>query len=1470
MLVNAKKRWLSCCVVLFACRLAVAGDVNEAWRVEFESGALDGADKPVLINGQTREPEPNRLIFRSENNGIVLGGQFEEPGDYVLLEWPKLPNFALQKHPILEMRCKLPLSDADTYVRATPKFLTADNSEREFDFYVSRPQGEWHTVAFRIAGDEPLPETSRPVSLIGLKIHVHAKRTAEVEFDWMRLRQRNSEEQHLEEEWRSLVAGGPPDEPEVLSEFFPFGIYDDISDISRYPISHRHNFDVMSRNHLNYKQAAFAGPNIKAAEQTGVRISVRIRPILQRYLEGGVKSAKEWVRPYLDAVGDSPAVIGYDIGDERPLADLWPVTGCVQVLNQLDPNRFSSTCFFSPSHIPAYEPFLALYQCDIYPLGRGRNALYPHEWSLSLAKQTKNRRHWMILQTFGDTPYRKSGAHGGWILSTVAQHRLMTYGSIAGGVRGIIHYGYNWDGADTLMDQWCNPTGELFAEVSRLGELLIPIGRRLLDAEVDFETVVKSDNEDRLLVSVLHAPKRDVNYLVVVNKNIKESGSGILRLPAKWQGRKILDMASLNESNGELRISLAPGDGRIFMIGSTDQCQQEAKALQSNRIDETFRAMTPDFSTAESWKLDISEVLELKKRAFDFDSQLDEREASAREASDALKSLLAKTEPYASIRSQLDQIGGRMGKAQHAMYEDHRDAKTVSIMTPLRDSYWSLHAQWAESYSMLLEGKSEGLQARVEKLDADSKRISDEAEKALAGDLFYITNPTSLQKVLPKKGESGPPAERLRIAMCRGEFEPVQLVVNTGGEPLKEVRVAVGELSGPKGAVLEADRLEVNPMGFVDVESPTRGWTKLMGNKGGHVPDVLLPDRGMNVSAGSRQPFYITVRTLADDEPGEYRGQVRVTAAGRSPILVPLVVRVYDVVLPIKPHLDTAFGLCAGYRKIEGADSGADLETLIKYSKFLLKHRISPRVYGSDYEQTKVPPRQLKDGTWDFSGTDKFLSELVPLGLTTFYTHAGAGIPAYANHLKEKGWYDLAHVYMYDEAQMSKLPDLVEQYKHLASSVPGVKILQVGWSPTKALEDYVNLWCPLLSHADLDGLRRVRERGGESWWYTWDGPGSPYPNICHIDELGISARITGWMTYHYNIQGFLYWSVDVWNTNHNREPGPRLSVDEYDEANYSNWKANTYGKTTYGHPRNGDGYLIYPGKGNVPLASLRLAHTRDGFEDYDLFKEVEALAIQVGDSAKRAQELLEFSVPVENPIMISRTKWTKSDNNLLRRREEILKIAEEIRRPDDAVLRKLREIQTENVDALYPDKGKQKQEKKRAYGATPPGKARYVDGIDYDELVPRLETVDTLPKEGWLFKSDPESEGVKSQYFSADYPPDGMEPIEIGEFWDAQGHPELQEGWYRLDYECPTIPDDAKRVFLHFESVDESAWVYINGRLIGWYDTVYPSITWTRPVLIDVTNRLTGGKKHSLVIRVGNTIGAGGIYKPVKLMIESG
>jgi hypothetical protein len=73
---------------------------------------------------------------------------------------------------------------------------------------------------------------------------------------------------------------------------------------------------------------------------------------------------------------------------------------------------------------------------------------------------------------------------------------------------------------------------------------------------------------------------------------------------------------------------------------------------------------------------------------------------------------------------------------------------------------------------------------------------------------------------------------------------------------------------------------------------------------------------------------------------------------------------------------------------------------------------------------------------------------------------------------------------------------------------------------------------------------------------------------------------------------------------------------------------------------------------------------------------------------------------------------------------------------------------------------------------------------------------------------------------------------------------------------------------LRFGAVDESAWLYVDGKLIAWYDTAFPEKTWDKPFLLEVTGSLKSNSEHLLAIRVGNTRGAGGIYRPISLMVE--
>jgi len=164
--------------------------------------------------------------------------------------------------------------------------------------------------------------------------------------------------------------------------------------------------------------------------------------------------------------------------------------------------------------------------------------------------------------------------------------------------------------------------------------------------------------------------------------------------------------------------------------------------------------------------------------------------------------------------------------------------------------------------------------------------------------------------------------------------------------------------------------------------------------------------------------------------------------------------------------------------------------------------------------------------------------------------------------------------------------------------------------------------------------------------------------------------------------------------------------------------------------------------------------------------------------------------------------------------------------------------------------------------------ARSLDGNDYQQLLANLKLIDELPVGGWSFRGDVQGIGVKKGYFLPDYDDSDSARLLTDRFWDEQGYPpEMPEGWYRLRYTCPALPD-GKRVFLKFGAIDEAAGLYVDGRIAAWYDPADPGKTWNKPVLLEVTGNLKPGHEHLLVIRVKNSAGAGGIWKPVSLMVE--
>jgi hypothetical protein len=143
----------------------------------------------------------------------------------------------------------------------------------------------------------------------------------------------------------------------------------------------------------------------------------------------------------------------------------------------------------------------------------------------------------------------------------------------------------------------------------------------------------------------------------------------------------------------------------------------------------------------------------------------------------------------------------------------------------------------------------------------------------------------------------------------------------------------------------------------------------------------------------------------------------------------------------------------------------------------------------------------------------------------------------------------------------------------------------------------------------------------------------------------------------------------------------------------------------------------------------------------------------------------------------------------------------------------------------------------------------------------------------WAFRPDPQDEGVSQEWFR----PEGADAdwlrIPVGKAWE-QTAAGTYDGyaWYRARFTLP-----AERAImalaLVFGAVDEQAWVYLNGRLLGEHtvkSTGKPAgEIWEEPFEIKVpVAALRPGAENVLAVRVHDSAFAGGITRRVRLVAE--
>jgi hypothetical protein len=139
----------------------------------------------------------------------------------------------------------------------------------------------------------------------------------------------------------------------------------------------------------------------------------------------------------------------------------------------------------------------------------------------------------------------------------------------------------------------------------------------------------------------------------------------------------------------------------------------------------------------------------------------------------------------------------------------------------------------------------------------------------------------------------------------------------------------------------------------------------------------------------------------------------------------------------------------------------------------------------------------------------------------------------------------------------------------------------------------------------------------------------------------------------------------------------------------------------------------------------------------------------------------------------------------------------------------------------------------------------------------------------WLFRRDPTEQGLKDEWFALGASTADWIPVKVPGFWaetrvvgNYQGY-----GWYRTTF---TVPEawQGKGLRILFAAIDEEAWVYLNGKLVREHSVKSEGKSigalWDEPFAADAPAAILNyGMTNVLAVRVGNSLGNGGIWRPV-------
>jgi len=458
----------------------------------------------------------------------------------------------------------------------------------------------------------------------------------------------------------------------------------------------------------------------------------------------------------------------------------------------------------------------------------------------------------------------------------------------------------------------------------------------------------------------------------------------------------------------------------------------------------------------------------------------------------------------------------------------------------------------------------------------------------------------------------------------KGEKVNAQLILNSA-LAMENCQVELDDLADNKGNKIPAENIHV---GFVKSV-----WADGLNKEGGgcgiqidqdsvRVPDLIDNSKSVSIIANQTQPIWLTIDLPTSIPAGTFEGVVKLKDADRKISELAFSIEVIDRTLPDPKNWEFHLDLwqnpysIARYHHVEPW-SDAHLNMMLPYmdmlanagQKVITASIIHDPWNGQTYDIYGSMIKWIKkeNGEWmyDYDIFDKWVSYMMSVGIdkqincysmipwnhTFSYFDEALGkdtllvakpgtleyekhwqpmLEDFANHLKEKGWFEKTTIAM-DERPLEDMKNAIalikETDKHFKISLAGYYHPEI----ESDIYDY-----SIVSYHDFDSesLSSRKTENFISTYYTCCMEG--YPNTFTFSPPAESTWLA-WYAANKGYDGYLRWAYNSW------------PEDPMEDSRFGTWSS-------------GDTFLVYPGY----KSSVRFEMLIEGIQDFEKIRILES------------------------------------------------------------------------------------------------------------------------------------------------------------------------------------------------------------------------------------------------------------------------